>query len=325
MIGITAALLPGAALAAPWYDQPECAAALTTINRGELAPAKAAIAKLRRAKDPAKIACGVWLEMPLSEVEAASQGKSATLDARVEKRLGLLMKFARHFGPRDPSFADLELEARLRRIRILAKKGERMALLKEARRVKAMLDKRKTGPRTATVDYAEGVLNLALSDMSWAVRQALSLAGLSGTRAVGVAKLKAVAKHGSVYESYARYLLRHFSKGDKAEELKQSTATFRRFPDSPLFAYDYGLDLRDAGRCKDALSALAPLRAELTANPKKWSSQVRARLYWMNARCAADTGDLKTARADLALAEAQGFDHVKGRVDALKAELSQKP
>lgn len=307
-----------------WYDRPECHQALAEVFSAVPSRGRAAIDKLRHAKDLDLIACSVWLEVPFSELEQALKGKSPALLKKREQSLGLMFKFAKRFGRKNPLYADLEIEARLRRVRILAEQKERMATMREARRVKAMLADRK-GPPSLTVRYVSGVLNSAVGEASWAVRQLLSMAGLGGDPKAGMRDLAEIAQSRSIYWVDAHILMRHFAGSNAAKALRSSEPVFKAFPKSPQFAYDFALDLQGQGRAKDSLKALSFLAGQLKAEPAIYTPLIRARSYWLLARGEKAAGNKAGAMAYLTAAEAQNEPSMAGRIGSLKSEIKAMP
>ncbi|MEM7677934.1 MAG: hypothetical protein AAF449_18200, partial [Myxococcota bacterium] len=141
-----AAVLAANADQSPFYDRDNCKAALQVVMSAQPDKTEKTLNELAASSDLEDKACAVWLHMPLNEIEMSLEGNGSGLPERREKRLMRLFKFSKVFGKRRPHFAMLELEARMRRIRLLVAKGERVNSLKEARRVERMLDQ--LGSRT---------------------------------------------------------------------------------------------------------------------------------------------------------------------------------
>ncbi|MEL7371507.1 MAG: hypothetical protein AAFN74_21470, partial [Myxococcota bacterium] len=135
------AVLASNADRAPFYARDNCKEALQVVMSAKPDQTEEILQKLAASSDLEDKACAVWLHMPLNEIEMSLEGNGKGLPERREKRLKRLFKFSKVFGKRRPHFAMLELEARMRRVRLLIQQGERVNSLTEARRVERMLDR----------------------------------------------------------------------------------------------------------------------------------------------------------------------------------------
>lgn len=321
-------IAPVAAIAAdvPWYQHDACRTAHATVMSAELKAGRAAIAGLQRSPDLELRACGMWLEVPLGDVEFLLQGKSPALSHRRMRRLQKLFKFAMRYGRRRPHLLDLAIEARIRRVRVLVEQGQSTAAIREAQKVEKMLDARQGRASTPSRMYARGISDLAVAQAPWALRVLVKMAGMRGEPERGRRLLESLGTGTSVYRADALAVLYHFArKRDRpsAQEIDSYGARLaRHYAQNPQFVFDHALDQFRAGRCADSLAILQPMRARLHADPVLWSPRTRKKVYWLTGRCALDTGNRSLAKQSLVLAVQEkdaGYAH---EVERLKADLS---
>ena len=306
----------------PFYARKSCNDALQVVMRAEPDVIKPVIDKLAASSDVEDKACAVWLEMPLNEIEMSLEGNAYGLPERREKRLVRLFKFSKVFGRRRPHFAMLEVEARMRRVRLLVKKGERINALKEARRVERMLDQ--VGARTnPTVDYVTGVTRLAVSQASFPLRVLLGMAGVSGDENLGRKKLEALAQGDSVYAGDAIYLLHHFAHENKDQpaQLKYGKMLTAKFPGNPQFAYEYAKALHKAKRYDDVFAVTERFRTRLGSEPTAWSDRIRKKIYYISAESALAAGKKAEAKNWATLASQQKYGGLVKETTALLKQL----
>lgn len=266
----------------PWYARAECQAGLREVHSQELQRARQAIDALYRSADDELKLCALWLEIPLGNAELVLEGRSESLFERREDRLRALHGAAQRFGRGRSHWVDVAVEARMRRIQLLAQKGERTESVTEARRVLRQLERREGAPPSPSRSYARGAIDLAVGQATWALRMLLSAAGISGDPEAGQRALEELAASDTVYASEALLLLRQLSKdsrgADAPQTLRYGAQLVARFPESPQFAMDHAADLLAAGRVADAGKVLAPFERRLQVDPELWSGRVRRNL-----------------------------------------------
>jgi hypothetical protein len=309
----------------PWFADPGCVAALRSAVEGSDAEALVARTALARRGDLAGLACSVWLELPRDEVELALEGPNDALNERRTKRLGRLFGFSKRFGRQDPSFAALELEARMRRVRLLVDIGDRTEGLAEARRVQKMLAAARKDTQHPSVVYVAGVIDLAVSSANLPLRLLLGMAGIEGDVDRGRRGLESLVDGDTVYAADALFLLAHFERAREGlgtpRALVYAERLSKRYPSNPQFAFDHAEDLIAAGRAKEVGPLLAPFRARLDASPEAWSPLVRAKLHWALGHAAFASGDRPGAAERLRLARSQAVPAMGDRLEDLAERL----
>lgn len=328
--GLALALLTassfGAGSPGPWYARQACRKAYGTVMSAEVNAARSTLARLQRSPDLELRACGMWLEVPLCEIEMALEGESEALTARRRRRLERLFKFAMRYGRRRPHLLDLAIEARMRRVRLLVESGEQATALGEARKVEKMLASRADLPSTPTRRYTRGLTDLAVSQSGWALRVLLGMAGIGGDAARGRRLLESLADGDSVYQGDALFVLHHFarkgSRPDAARTERYGGKLVRAFAQNPQFLFNRAVDQYETGRCADALATLAPVRSRLNEDPRLWSARVRKKVYWLTGRCALDTGDKPLAQKSLGLASREKYGGYAEELALLQRDLS---
>lgn len=319
------AALAGATDSARWYDRASCQKGMEAVLAADMEEAERRIKPLEASGDVEDQACGVWLRAALAETQIAVGGRLPALLENRERVLLRMFKFAKVNGAKGQHLADLEIEARMRRVRALVDKGEKGDALKEVNRTKELLAQRKDSGETPTQQYVSGIVNSAVSNSGFPMRVVLGLAGVSGDEEKGRAHLRAVAQGNSVYRYDAMYVLHHFARenrgGDNGQPVDYSRPLFDRFPSNPQFTYDLAVDLYEAKRCPDSLQILTDARKKLDADPQSWSSTVRAKLYYITGQCSAEVGDKVTAKRYAELAKAQGFEELEDPIDELIERL----
>lgn len=328
---MTTAILTSLSLAAalvsspddgPFYARSSCNEALQVVMSADAEKTKGLLAKLSASSDLEDKACAVWLELPLNEVEMSLNGSGKGLPERREKRLLRLFKFSKVFGKRRRHFAMLEVEARMRRVRLLVAKGERVNALSEARRVERMLD-RVPDRSNPTVSYVKGVTRLAVSQSGLPLRMLLGMAGVPGNEKQGRRLLEELARGDTVYAGDATYILHHFAHENKdlEQSLTYGQMLVERFPHNPQFAYEYGKALYDAKKFKDLMALTAPFRAKLDENRALWTDRIRKKIYFISARAALALGQKEDAKRWATLASEQDYGGLVAETESLLKQL----
>ncbi|MEM6370584.1 MAG: hypothetical protein AAF851_19980 [Myxococcota bacterium] len=323
-------LAPGltASAKAPWYERPSCAQAVQSVMELKVEDSEAQIEKLERSRDPDDIACSVYARVNLAEMYLTLYGDTPKW---VQYRLDQLQRmygFSRAFGKYGRRFKDMEIEARMRRIRALFEKGEKTSAISEARTTDRMLDRRRQGPVSPTVDFVTGVLYTTLGDAPFYQRALLQMAGIGGDADIGHAALNRLAHGDTVYAIEATYISHHFAttahKEGERSDFGKPWDTGRRLTqlaENPQYAVEYTRALRKVKRCADALPVLQPHLDVLAQDRSHWSSEMRAKLYFEASRCAVETGALDLADEMRNRLVAQNRPKFQKDLDQLSAKI----
>lgn len=316
---ITTLWLTSALLAAgPWYENKECVSALQSILAIDFAAAEPKIKVFEKSGDTDDQACGVWLRVSLAEAQLAVGGRLPALLDNRERMLKRMYGFSKAKQKVAPRFADLETEARLRRVRVLLDKDEKSEALKEIKHIAEMREKRGENELNATAQYARGVINLAVGDSPFALRTLMRLAGVKGDSAIGRADLVALEKSATVYKYDAIYLQAYFAGDGPASP--HSGRLMNAFPTNPQFAYEHALHLYREKKLDDAFLIAKRYAGAVEKDPSLYSNQVRANLFWLSGRCAKDLGKREEAARYATLAEAQKFSPLEDEIEDLKED-----
>lgn len=308
-----------------WWERASCHQAIEAVLSADLAAAEARLSALEASRDPEDQACAVWARVGHAETQIAVKGPEKALLENRERRLLRMFGFAKSHEKRGRHLGDLEMEARVRRVRVLVDKGDRTDALKEAKRVKELLAERGGGDESPTLTYVRGVVDMAVSQSAWPLKMLLGMAGVSGDAGRGRKALTQLADGATVYRWDAIYVLRHFAEESPGPEngrpLDFSLRISPRFRTNPQLVYDHALDFHRERRCAEALEVAKPLVSRLEREPSLWSAQARAKLFWISGRCALDTGDRVGAQKWAELAAAQRFAGLEKEIAALKTGL----
>lgn len=306
----------------PWYVRPTCKAAVDTVMAVRLQDAEKRISRLEKG-DVEDRACAAWARVTMAETQIAAGGRMPALMKNRERRLLQLFKFAKRHRNHQ-HLADLAIEARIRRVRVLLDKGERTKALEESQLAEKLLERRGKASNP-TLDYTRGVTNMAVSQSGWALKTLLSVAGVSGDASRGREALEALATSGTVYEADAQYVRHFFAVQSKSEENGDPAALMKtlvdRYPSNPQLVYEYAMDLWRAKKCDVAFEAVSPTIQRIDADPGQFSNMVRAKLYWIGGACAADIGKRDLARRYAKMAEQQKFEPLAERIQELSSAL----
>lgn len=318
---------PAAQAAEPWYQRSSCENAAKAVLSGDFEAANARLGRLEASRDPDDQACAVWLHLLYAEIQLGLGGKLPALIQNRDKRLKNIYGFSKAHAKYAARFADLEIEARMKRVRFLAEDGKRGDALKEAKRSQTLLEQRlaKKAEPSVTLEYSIGSSNLAVAFASWPVRMVIKLSGISGDEELGAKKLKALFQGDTVYRYEAAYLLHSFAverPGDVlGSPVQYAEFLARQFPNNPQFLYEYAEALWTEKNCALAMQTLKPVQEVLAGEPGKWSSRIRGKIYLMSGRCALDLGRRDEARRFADLARSQRVDEIEEKLEDLLSKL----
>lgn len=323
-----ALLAPAAARAeeVPWYDRPSCQQANDLFLSLEAEKADEAARRLEASKDLDDLACALWIRVSFSEFQVGLFGKTPENLSQRKKVLTRLFGFSKANKAKGPRFADLELEARLRRTRILNEEGQRTQALDELKQLQKLVSERDPAlPPTPPLLYTKGVMNAALSSPGWAARTVLSIAGLNVDPAVGAEHLHKLVDGSSVYRGDAAYVS-HFFGEEIGEKYFRAPASYTRiiaekYPTNPQFSYERATDLLAEKKPAEALAQVAPVALRIDASPGLWSPPLRAKILYATARCLAATGKKDEAKKRALAAKAERYGELADKISDLIDEL----
>ena len=323
-------IAPGilASAGVPWFERPSCAEVVQAVMDLKTDVAEKQIAKLEKSRDPDDIACSVYARVNLAEMYLTLYGDEPKWVQHRLDQLGRMYKFSKAFGRYGRRFKDLEIEARLRRIRALFEKGEKTSAISEARTTDRLLDKRREGPNSPTVDFVTGVLYTTLGDAPFYQRALLQMAGIGGDAEIGHAALKRLSHGDTVYATEAAYISHHFAneafKDGESSAFGKPWSTGHRLNElarNPQYAVEYVRALRKADRCADGVEVLQPYLDLLNEDRSHWTSEMRAKIYFEATRCGVESGQLQLAAEMLDHLEAQDRPNYASQVARLGDKL----
>lgn len=322
LIAIAGTVVAAAEAPEPWYARASCMHALEAVLSADFAAAEPKIRAIEKSADTDDQACGVWLRVSLAEAQLAVGGRlPALLDYR-ERMLSRMGGFSKAKGGIAKRFSDLELEARLRRVRVLVDKNEKGDALKEIQKVNEMLEKRGGADANATLIYARAVTDSAVGNSPWALRTLMRMAGVKGDAKLGREALESLEKSDTVYKYDAMYLQHYFAigapDGDFGKPAPHAKKLVDKFPTNPQFAIELAKDLYAERKIDQAFGIVSSFTAQLEKQPSLYSNQLRAHLYLLSGQCAKDLGKKELASRFALLAEAQSYAPLADEIDALK-------
>jgi len=294
-----------AARPAPWYERARCKAAMEAVVSVEPEEAERRLRALERSRDADDVACSVYLRVLRADLRLAVVGATDPLEAERDRYLKRMYAFAKAHAKYGRRFADLEMEARMRRVRVLFERGDRTAAVAEARRAHRMLADRDAGPPSPTVDFVKGAMYSALGQAGSLVRMLLGMAGINGDPDEGHRALRRLAAGSSVYRAEALQLARQFAadmgEDDRDSELGSALPLGDRlvssFPENPQYAYDHAWTLMKRGEPERGMSVLEPHLERVKSKPDVWAPTMRAKVHYLATRCALSAGLVARARA----------------------------
>lgn len=272
-----------ASAAEPWYRRTTCENAAKAVLSGDFAAADDRLGRLEASRDPDDQACAVWLHLLYAEIQLGLGGKLPALIQNRDRRLKNIYGFSKAHAKYAARFADLEIEARMKRVRFLAEDGKRSDALKEAKRSQTLLEQRlsKKAEPSVTLEYSIGSSNLAVAFASWPVRMVIKLSGVSGDGELGAKKLKELYQGDTVYRYEAAYLLHSFATerpGDiLGSPVQYAEFLARQFPNNPQFLYEYAEALWVEKNCSLAMKTLKPVQDLLAGEPANGRAASEAR------------------------------------------------
>jgi hypothetical protein len=254
-------LLSRSAFAAePWFVRKECMEATSLAYAAHLSESSAKAEVLRKSSDLALVACGLWLGVAAIEMEIALSDDETKLLEELRKSIDALEAFGVENGYRTQDFEDLVLEAKLRRVHLLVRLGERTDAIRAVKESKQILERRRRVKKaTATYFYAEGIANLAITHADWATRAVLKLVGVEGDEERGNKAMKILLGSKTVYRPEVMIVARNFELSPK---LELSDSLWREFPENPQLAFNCAMDLQEAQRCNEVHSRFEKVKLE---------------------------------------------------------------
>jgi hypothetical protein len=238
-------------------------AVTSLIYAGRLDDARVRMAAMSGSTEPDARACAVWLPIELTEMEIAMSDDEQRLLERLADELDALEVFGREHAGFGVRFEDLILEAKLRRVHLEVRRGERMAAIRMVQEAEKLLDgRRRVRKRTPTYFYAEAVANLALTHAEWPMRAVLRIVGIKGDEERGKKAAEILLRRTSVYRPGVSCVIRSFavvSSRVLGPPLDLSRDLHHDFPDNPVLTTDLAVDLSASQRCEEARAALTPL------------------------------------------------------------------
>ncbi|MFO0727338.1 MAG: hypothetical protein U1E65_26405 [Myxococcota bacterium] len=311
----------------PWYERPGCQEINALFLGVEPDKAEERARKLDASKDPDDQACALWVRVSFSEFQLGLFGKTPENLSLRKKHLTRMFSFAKANKQKGIRFLDMELEARLRRTRILNEEGQRTQALEELRQLQSLVAERdaQKQPATPAFEYTRGVMNAALASPGWAARAVLSIAGLSIDPAVGAQHLHTLVDGDTVYRFDAAYVAHYFGE-ELGEKYFRKPSVYTKlvaeaFPTNPQFVYERSLDLLKAKDAKPALLLLRPIGERIDQTPGIWSAPIRAKVLYALARAEAVAGDKQKAKARAEGAKAEHFADLADKISDLLEEL----
>lgn len=318
---------PAHAALEPWYARATCHAALEKVLTGEPAAADLALRPLEQSRDADDVACSVYLRVVAADARLAVEGNTKAAERSRDRALKRLFGFAKAHAKHGPRFADLELDARMRRVRVLFERDEKTEAIAEARRTQRLLEGRE-GSTSPTVEFARGAMYGALGQASSVARMFLGLAGISGDPDAGYRALVRLADLPSVYRAEALQMARQFAydlddPGPLGDPIALGERLVERYPQHPQYAYDHAYTLIRTSRPERAEAVLAPHLERLARDDGAWAPTMRAKLHYLATRAALNQGELGAARAHLDAMAAQPANDFDGRVPSLRAAVER--
>jgi hypothetical protein len=300
-LGILAGAAPARAAAPePWYHRAACHDALTEVLTGDATAAEAALRPLEHSRDADDVACAVYLRVVKADQEIAIHGDRSERQRQRDRALKRMFGFAKAHAKYGARFADLEIDARMRRVRVLFERDDETAALGEARRVNRLLDARRRG-ESPTLDFARGAMYSALGQVGGVARMFLGMAGIGGDPEDGYRALRRLTGGESVYRAEALQLARQFAAdADEPTALGDPVALGDQlvgaYPMNPQYAYDHAYLLVKRGRAARAQAVLGPHLRRVAAEPDAWAPTMRAKLHYLASRAALKSGAVGEAR-----------------------------
>lgn len=316
----------------PWWDRASCIEAVEKVHEADLEGAERAISALEKSKDPDDLACTVYARVNLSEQYLSVFGMTKRWKSNRQNQLKRMAGFANAYAKHGLRFKDLEMEARLRRIRALFEDGNKTEAIKEASRTDGMLDRRINGPSNPTVQFVTGLLYTTLGSAPFYQRALLQMAGIGGDAELGHKQIKRLANGSTAYKIEANYVSHHFawerSKEGEVSAFGKATQTgaelVRLVPENPQFVVEYARALRTEGRCEESLPFFEPIVQRIEREPGAWSADMRSKVLYSAGRCALKVDRLEQAARFSKLLDVQDEPKWADKVTWLRREVAQR-
>jgi tetratricopeptide (TPR) repeat protein len=201
--------------------------------------------------------------------------------------------------------------------RVLASFGAARRAYREHQRAMAI------DPRRTDAGLTVGLYRYAIAELSAPARLMARLAGISGSKASGLALVEAAAATPSDVQSNARFtLILLYNRERRYDDALRTIADLqRRYPRNRLLWLEAGMTALRAGRAADACAAIESGLAQLAADPRPRASGEDARWHFAHGAALVALHDIARAAPDLEAALAGATrDWVRGRV---KKELGK--
>lgn len=306
--GCVAALMLAAGharAATPWFERDACRDVLESVNANRFDEAENALGVLENRSDPDDRACAVYGRLFLAENYLSIHGDEPKWLANRDRHLKRMLIFAKTHAKFGARFADFEMEARMRRTRLLFDSGQQTEAVSEARRTNRLLKERlEDDDESATRSFVQGVMYTAFGQSNFLARTLFRLAGLGGSGDDGRASLIDLADGDTPYMGEALYLTLHFAMEDAREGKTESPfgdpaerarRLVERYPTNPQYVYEYVKVLQFQNRCAEAEAVLRSSLQAMNEDPRIWAPEMRAKLYYRAAECAIETQDVARA------------------------------
>lgn len=315
----------------PWYERAGCLEAADAVANVRLTEAEEAIRALEKSRDADDVACSVYLRVLLADVNLAVHGETDRYLGERDRYIGRMFGFAKAHARFGARFADLEMEARMRRVRVLFERDDEMGAVGEARRAHRLLRARSKGPSSPTVEFVRGAMYSALGQAGTLGRMLLGMAGISGDPDEGYRSLMRVAAGDSVYRMEGLHLARQFAADLGDEDARTPLGSALDLGDrlvvqssgNPQYAYDHAYTLLRRGEAGRGLDVLTPHLERLRADRDAWAPTMRAKLHYLATRCALGMGEVDTARAHRDAMASLGPNDYSGRLAGLTTALER--
>jgi hypothetical protein len=318
----------------PWHARTSCIEAVEMVAANRFDEVEEVLRRFERSADPDDRACAVYARVFMAENLLSIHGDEQEWLANRDRHLKRMLVFAKTHARFGARFADFEMEARMRRTRLLFEQGNKTSAVKEIRRTNSLLKARLPEDHSDTVDFVQGVTYTIFGQTGFLARTLMSMAGIGGSPDAGHRSLRQLSSQPGAYRAEAMYLSHHFAyedDGDQKDErpFGSPVETARRlveeYPTNPQYRYEYAKILRKKDRPDEAYDALKPALEAIKADPSTWAAEMRAKLFYKATQCAIDVGSASQAamhRDDLADQRRSNFE---GKLQRLDSRIQAMP